>query len=138
ARAGIRRQSLSGLADQPGGGAVQDAVESALATIAGTRIASICAGRTDRGVHAREQVIHFDTDAERPDTAWVRGVNAALPAAVAVLWATRVADDFHARYSATSRTYRYRLLNRPVRAALDAAYVGWFALPLDVERMREA
>jgi tRNA pseudouridine38-40 synthase len=84
------------------------------------------------------QVAHFDTDVKRPESAWVRGVNALLPDAVAVLWSTQVADEFHARYSALSRTYRYELLNRPVRAALSAHYAGWFHLPLDMEKMREA
>jgi tRNA pseudouridine38-40 synthase len=84
------------------------------------------------------QVAHFDTDAKRPESAWVRGVNALLPDALAVLWSRQVPDDFHARYSALSRTYRYELLNRPVRAALSARYAGWFHLPLDVPKMREA
>ena len=96
------------------------------------------AGRTDRGVHARLQVAHFDTEAKRPSSAWVRGVNALLPDAVAVLWSHEVADEFHARYSALARTYRYELLNRPVRPALAARYVGWFHLPLDLDRMRAA
>ena len=88
---------------QPGGGAVQDALEPALAGIAGHPVAVTCAGRTDRGVHAREQVVHFETNARRPDSAWVRGVNALLPESVAVLWAQEVAPDFHARVSARSR-----------------------------------
>src|SRR5262245_1863665 len=102
---------------QPGGGTVQDALETALGAIAGEAAVVTCAGRTDRGVHARAQVVHFDTRAERPDSAWVRGVNALLPEAVAVLWARPVAADFHARYEARSRTYRYVLINRPVRPA---------------------
>ncbi|HUN68709.1 MAG TPA: tRNA pseudouridine synthase A, partial [Burkholderiales bacterium] len=89
---------------QPGRGTVQDALETALSGIANEALGVTCAGRTDRGVHARAQVVHFDTGAERPDSAWVRGVNALLPEAVAVLWARRVAPDFHARYSARSRT----------------------------------
>jgi tRNA pseudouridine38-40 synthase len=89
-------------------------------------------------VHARIQVAHFDTEAKRPSSAWVRGVNALLPDSVAVLWSHEVADDFHARYSALARTYRYELLNRPVRPALSARYVGWFHLPLNVVKMREA
>ena len=117
---------------------MQDAIQPALAAIAGTPVALTGAGRTDRGVHARLQVAHFDTEARRPSSAWVRGVNALLPDAVAVLWSHEVPDDFHARYSARARTYRYELLNRPVRAALAAHYVGWFHLPLDVERMRAA
>ena len=89
-------------------------------------------------MHARLQVVHFDTDAQRPPSAWVRGVNALLPDAVAVLWSHEVADDFHARYSARSRTYRYELLNRPVRPALRAHSAGWFHQPLDVASMRAA
>ena len=123
---------------QPAGGAVQDALEAALAAIAGTAVGVSAAGRTDRGVHARMQVAHFDTSAARPLTAWVRGVNAFLPESVAVLWAHAVPDEFHARYSALSRTYRYRLVNRPVRPALAARYVGWYHAPLDVAAMREA
>ena len=117
---------------------MQDALEPALAAIAGAPVAVTCAGRTDRGVHARLQVVHFDNAAQRPDSAWVRGVNALLPVAIAVLWSREVAGDFHARYSAFARTYRYALLNRPVRPGLAAPYVGWFHLALDVDRMREA
>ncbi|HWI35865.1 MAG TPA: tRNA pseudouridine(38-40) synthase TruA [Burkholderiales bacterium] len=123
---------------QPGGGAVQDALEAGLAAIAGEEIAVNAAGRTDRGVHARMQVAHFDTTAQRPQAAWVRGVNAFLPESMAVLWARPVDAEFHARFSALSRTYRYRLLNRPVRAALEARYAGWFYAPLDVDAMRAA
>ncbi len=96
------------------------------------------AGRTDRGVHARGQVAHFDTEATRPQSAWVRGVNAFLPDSVAVLWSADVPIEFHARYSALARTYRYELLNRPVRPALEAGRVGWFHAPLDVAAMRQA
>jgi tRNA pseudouridine38-40 synthase len=123
---------------QPGGATVQDALEAGLAEVAGGAVATLAAGRTDRGVHARLQVAHFDTSAQRPLSAWVRGVNALVPPAVAVLWAREVGDDFHARYSALSRTYRYELLNRAVRPALAASYSGWFPLPLDVAAMREA
>jgi tRNA pseudouridine38-40 synthase len=123
---------------QPGGGTVQDVVEAALSTIAGSAVSVTAAGRTDRGVHAREQVIHFDTDASRPDSAWVRGVNALLRDSVAVLWSREVDREFHARYSALSRTYRYKLLNRAVRPALAATHVGWFHLPLDLQSMRQA
>ena len=123
---------------QPGGGTVQDTLQAALSGIAGSAVQVTCAGRTDRGVHAREQVVHFDTGAARPDSAWVRGANALLPDSVAVLWAARVADDFHARYAALARTYRYVLLNRPVRPALAARHAGWTHAPLDVAAMREA
>ena len=123
---------------QPGGGTVQDALEMALSGIADAPVRVTCAGRTDRGVHARAQVVHFDTGAERPDSAWVRGVNAMLPGAMAVLWSQRVAPEFHARYSARSRTYRYVLVNRPVRPALAARYAGWHHAPLELEAMRQA
>ena len=117
---------------------MQDTLEPALTQIAAAPVATTCAGRTDRGVHARGQVVHFDTEAGRPESAWVRGVNANLPDSVAVLWAHEVGGEFHARYSARSRTYVYRLLNRAVRPALDAPYIGWFHLPLDVAAMRAA
>jgi tRNA pseudouridine38-40 synthase len=123
---------------QPGGGTVQDALQAALSAIAGEAVQVTCAGRTDRGVHAREQVVHFDTGVSRPDSAWVRGVNALLPDAIAVQWATTVAGEFHARYSALARTYRYVLLNRPVRPALAARHAGWYHAPLDVAAMRAA
>jgi len=123
---------------QPGGGTVQDALESALSGIADAPVTVTCAGRTDRGVHARAQVVHFDTAAVRPDSAWVRGVNALLPEAVAVLWARAVPGDFHARYAAVARSYRYVLINRPVRPALAARHAGWVHAPLEVEAMRAA
>ena len=123
---------------QPGGGTVQDALQTALSGIADEAVSVVCAGRTDRGVHGRGQVVHFETNAQRPDSAWVRGVNALLPEAVAVLWSQRVAADFHARYCAVSRTYRYVLLNRPVRPALAARHAGWQHAPLEVAPMRVA
>jgi len=123
---------------QPEGGTVQDALQAALSGIADESVRVICAGRTDRGVHARAQVIHFDTGAERPDSAWVRGANAMLPEAAAILWARRVTPEFHARYSALSRTYRYLLVNRPVRPALAARHAGWHHAPLSLEAMRDA
>jgi tRNA pseudouridine38-40 synthase len=89
-------------------------------------------------VHALAQVAHFDTDVERPDSAWVKGVNAHLPRAVAMRWAMRMPDDFHARFSATSRRYDYLLLNRPTRPAVWDGRAGWFHLALDEAKMREA
>lgn len=130
--------AFCGWQTQPSGCGIQDHLEAALAHIAGARVATVCAGRTDAGVHALEQVVHFDTAARRPTSAWVRGVNASLPAALAVLWAHDVNGEFHARYSALERCYRYVLLNRAVRPAAGHGRVGWFHLPLDVERMREA
>lgn len=127
-----------GWQSQPSGCAVQDVLEAALARIADSPVRVVSAGRTDAGVHARAQVVHFDTATERPPGAWVRGVNAHLPADVAVLWMRPVADDFHARFSARSRSYHYLLLNRPVRPALAQGRIGWFHQPLDLERMQEA
>jgi tRNA pseudouridine38-40 synthase len=117
---------------------VQDVLQTALCQVAGTPAPVTCAGRTDAGVHAREQVVHFDVEVERPESAWVRGVNALLPESVAVLWARRVPPEFHARYSALARDYRYVLLSRPVRPALAAHYAGWTHAPLDADAMRQA
>ncbi|HTE15507.1 MAG TPA: tRNA pseudouridine(38-40) synthase TruA [Burkholderiales bacterium] len=130
--------SFCGWQTQAAGCAVQDRLEAALAQIAGVPVSTICAGRTDAGVHALAQVVHFDCSVERPESAWVRGVNALLPPALAVTWAKPVRDVFHARFSATARHYRYVLLNHPVRPAADHGRVGWFHVPLDVERMRAA
>ena len=127
-----------GWQSQPSGDTVQDRLERALASIAGEQVRVAAAGRTDAGVHAVAQVAHFETTALRPDSAWVRGVNALLPQAIAVQWAVAVAEDFHARYSAASRTYRYVLYNHPVRPALHHGRVGWFHLPLDAAAMRAA
>ena len=127
-----------GWQSQAGGGTVQDAVESALSRIADAPIRVVCAGRTDAGVHALGQVVHFDSAAVRPDTAWVRGVNSHLPGSIAVRWAQPVPDDFHARFSARGRRYRYLLLNRGERPGLMARRVGWFHRPLDAEAMSGA
>jgi len=117
---------------------VQNTLQDALSTIAEGAISVTAAGRTDTGVHALEQVVHFDTNAERPLSAWVRGANALLPDSVAVLWAHAVPDEFHARFSAQARSYRYLLLNRAVRSAVQHGKMGWFHTPLDLEVMREA
>ncbi len=130
--------TFCGWQTQPSGCAVQDTLERALAGIAGGKVATICAGRTDAGVHALAQVVHFDAAFERPDSAWVRGVNSLLPAGAVVLWARPVSDEFHARYTARERWYRYVLLSHPLRPALNDARVGWFHQPLDLARMQEA
>ena len=127
-----------GWQSQAEGQTVQDAMQAALSQIAGAPISVIAAGRTDTGVHALEQVIHFDTQAERPLTAWVRGANALLPDSIAVRWAHLVPDEFHARFSAHGRSYRYLLINRPVRPAIQAGKAGWFHAPLDVAAMQAA
>lgn len=127
-----------GWQSQPGGNTVQDALETALSTVAGMPVRVVCAGRTDSGVHATAQVVHFDVSVERPVTAWVRGVNAHLPPAVAVRWAAPVSEDFHARFAARARSYRYILLNRPERPGLLAGKVGWCHRSLDVAAMQAA
>jgi tRNA pseudouridine38-40 synthase len=129
---------LEGWQSQASGNTVQDHLERALSEIAGERVGVTGAGRTDAGVHASAQVAHFETAAARPDSAWVRGANSLLPASIAVQWAVQVAEDFHARYSAASRSYRYVLYNHPVRPALLAGLAGWFHLPLELGSMREA
>lgn len=117
---------------------VQGVLEAALTTVAAAPVRVHVAGRTDAGVHASAQVAHFDTAADRSDYSWVRGANSNLPPDVAVLWARRVAPDFHARFSATGRTYRYVILNRPVRPALLAGRVSFDYRPLDLARMQAA
>jgi len=120
------------------GKSVQSAVESALSSVADHEVDVTCAGRTDSGVHARCQVVHFDTDASRTERGWALGTNSQLPPSVAVIWARPVAADFHARYSARARRYRYTILNRPIRPALDARRVAWERVPLDIDAMRLA
>ena len=127
-----------GWQSQPSGCGVQDALERALGQIAGEPITTIAAGRTDAGVHATAQIVHFDTTKERPVTAWVRGVNTLLPKDAGILWAQPVVGDFHARFVATARHYTYLLLARPERPALNARRVGWYHAPLDVDAMRVA
>tara|TARA_R110002073_G_scaffold52938_6_gene137120 strand:+ start:2051 stop:2851 length:801 start_codon:yes stop_codon:yes gene_type:complete len=127
-----------GWQSQPNGGSVQDTLEVALSKIACDNIRVVTAGRTDAGVHALYQVVHFDTLVQRPLNAWVRGVNAFLPHDIAVLWASEVSDEFHARYSASERRYLYCLLNHPVRPGLHHQRVGWLHQPLDLEQMQAA
>ena len=129
---------FAGWQSQPAGNTVQDRLEAAVAAVAERPVRLTAAGRTDAGVHATAQVAHFDVDVARPESAWVRGTNSSLPQAIAVQWATEVDGEFHARYSAASRTYRYVLYNHAVRPSVLAGKVGWFHLPLDVERMRTA
>lgn len=120
------------------GPSVQMVLQKALSQVADQSIEVVCSGRTDAGVHGQCQVVHFDCSHERSERAFVLGSNSALPPDVAVLWAQRVADDFHARFSARRRRYRYRLLNRPVRAALLARQVAWERRPLDLAAMQAA
>jgi tRNA pseudouridine38-40 synthase len=123
---------------QPEGRTVQTCVEAALSGVADHQVNVICAGRTDTGVHANGQVIHFDTDAERAMNGWIRGTNAHLPPDVRVQWSHPVDTVFHARFSATSRYYRYIIHNHPVRSALLRNRVGWEYRQLDVTNMMTA
>ncbi|MDT8409866.1 MAG: tRNA pseudouridine(38-40) synthase TruA [Wenzhouxiangellaceae bacterium] len=114
---------------------VQQSLETALARVADHAITIHCAGRTDTGVHALCQVVHFETSVRRSERSWVLGCNAHLPAGVSVLWAREMDDDFHARFSARGRSYRYRILNRWVRPGLLEGKVSWERRTLDAERM---
>ena len=130
--------AFCGWQTQPGGCGVQDHLQGALSQLASAPIEVTAAGRTDTGVHAASQVVHFDTEAVREPLSWVRGTNAHLPPTARVHWATEVPAGFHARYSARARTYRYLLVNSPVAPALLHARAGWYHRPLDVDRMAEA
>jgi tRNA pseudouridine38-40 synthase len=117
---------------------VQGELERALAIVADHPVQVTAAGRTDAGVHALMQVAHFDTAAVRPELAWVLGGSAEAPDEISVLWAREVPATFHARFSALARTYRYRILNRRVRPALERARACWIRRPLDADAMHEA
>lgn len=129
-------ESFCGWQSQPTVATVQDTLEAAFGRIAGQPVRLHCAGRTDSGVHATAQVAHFDCSARRSQSAWVRGVNSLLPRSIGVRWAQTVAADFHARYSARRRHYRYVLQDGAVRPALLAQRVGWFHQPLNVAAMQ--
>ena len=117
---------------------VQDKLEKALSLIADHPVTAICAGRTDRGVHAKGQVAHFDTESTRPIDAWILGTNTKLPSDICVRFAKQVADDFHARFSALARHYCYVIDTRSVRSALLRNHVTWHPYVLDVSLMNEA
>ena len=124
-----------GFERQPDLRTVQGEVEAVLGRIAASPVRVLCAGRTDAGVHATGQVVHFDTGAHRPVQAWVRGTNTWLPPDVAVLWARYVGGGFHARFLALRRRYRYVIVNRSARPALLAGRAGWEYRPLDARLM---
>jgi tRNA pseudouridine38-40 synthase len=130
--------AFCGWQTQPEGCAVQDHLQRSLSQLADTPVEVTAAGRTDTGVHATAQVVHFDTEAVRESIAWVRGTNANLHDAARVLWAAEAAANFHARFSARSRTYRYLLLDDGVAPAILRDRVGWHHKPLDVEAMQRA
>ncbi len=140
-----RGQNYHGWQSQPDGRTVQDKLEAALRAFAGgagndaaAAISTVCAGRTDAGVHALQQVVHLDPPVERDSFAWVRGSNAFLPADIAVQWCRVVGPGFHARNSARGRRYRFVVLEAPVRPALETGLCGWVFRPLDLDAMRGA
>lgn len=117
---------------------VQQCVEKSLGIVANHPLTVTCAGRTDTGVHARGQVVHFDTTSERTDRQWMLGINSNLPDTVRAVWIRPVDDEFHARFGAFSRSYRYSVMNRWVRPAIAVNYYGWCREPLDEKQMHEA
>jgi tRNA pseudouridine38-40 synthase len=131
-------QAYDGWQSQPSGRTVQDQLEAALSTFADRPVSTICAGRTDAGVHGLMQVVHLDTEVEREPFSWVRGTNTLLPPDIAVQWARPVPDAFHARASALARRYAYVLLESPVRPSLESGRAGWVFRPLDRAAMEAA
>ncbi len=130
--------AYSGWQRQRNGVGVQSRLEEALSTVADEPLEVTCAGRTDAGVHAIAQVGHFDTRSERCDRGWLLGTNSHLPDDISVRWIQPVEDSFHARFSALSRSYRYCILNRLVRSALNRDRAWWVHKPLDAEKMHAA
>lgn len=123
---------------QRSGVGVQEPLEAAIAAVADEPVEAVCAGRTDAGVHALGQVAHFDTTADRSMRGWLLGINSNLPDDINATWVTPVHDEFHARFSATSRSYRYLILNRLVRSALHRRRAWWVHEPLDEAAMQAA
>ncbi|GAB4039543.1 MAG: tRNA pseudouridine(38-40) synthase TruA [Rubrivivax sp.] len=134
----FRGTAYHGWQSQPDGRTVQDRLEHALAQFVGAPVATLCAGRTDTGVHGLNQVVHLDSPVQREPFSWVRGTNRYLPDDIAVQWARSVPPDFHARNHARGRRYRYLLRQSPVRPALEAGLVGWTFRELDGDAMRAA
>ena len=131
-------QAYDGWQSQPSGRTVQDRLESALTAFAAQPVSTVCAGRTDAGVHALMQVVHFDTELRRDEFSWVRGTNRFLPPDIAVQWAQPAPEAFHSRACAVARRYRYIVLESPVRPSLEAGRVGWVFRPLDEGAMQQA
>jgi len=117
---------------------VQGCLQRAVSMVADHEVQIVCCGRTDTGVHARGQVAHFDTMAERNERAWLLGINSQLPEGISAVWIKEVEEDFHARFAAYARTYQYQILNRWIRPALNRNYVSWIRQPLDAGKMHEA
>lgn len=135
---GWQRLSPHGQPDPEGFATLQSTIEAAISSVAGAAIETVCAGRTDAGVHASGQVVHFDSPVAREPRAWVLGTTSRLPPAVCALWCVPVPRDFHARFSARARRYRYRILNRMIRPALERQVLAWERRPLDVDAMHRA
>ncbi|MDL2337159.1 MAG: tRNA pseudouridine(38-40) synthase TruA [Pseudomonadota bacterium] len=133
-----RGAAYCGWQRQPNQKSVQDSVEKALSRFADVAVTVTCAGRTDTGVHAINQVVHVDPAVEREESSWVRGTNRYLPADVAIQWCQPVDDRFHARFSAIGRRYTYLLLESPVRPAVEAGMAGWTFRALNGDAMRLA
>jgi tRNA pseudouridine38-40 synthase len=131
-------QRYRGWQSQVGGQTVQDHIEAALARFADQPIRTHCAGRTDAGVHALQQVVHIDTDLDRALVSWVRGTNRFLPDDIAVQWCQPVGHTFHARNSALGRRYAYVLRESPVRPAIESGLAGWCFRPLDAAALQAA
>jgi tRNA pseudouridine38-40 synthase len=131
-------RAYQGWQSQPSGRTVQDRLEAALAAFTTQAVSTVCAGRTDAGVHGLMQVVHFDTPLQRDEFSWVRGTNRFLPPDIAVQWARHVPDRFHSRASATGRRYAYVLLESPVRPSVDAGRAGWVFRSLDEQAIRQA
>ncbi len=133
-----RGGAYHGWQSQPDGQTVQDIVEKALSEFAAAPVATVCAGRTDAGVHALNQVVHLDAPVDREAFSWIRGTNRFLPSDIALQWCRPVDTRFHARNSARGRRYRFVVLESPVRPALEAGLVGWVFRALDADAMRAA
>jgi tRNA pseudouridine38-40 synthase len=131
-------RAYSGWQFQSGLKTLQDEVQRAFTRVADAPIDCSCAGRTDAGVHALSQVLHFDSGAARSERAWRLGANTYLPSDVSIVWVREVPEHFHARYSALSRSYRYLILNRDSRPGLASGRATWERRPLDAARMHEA
>lgn len=131
-------RSWQGWQKQTHGQTIQDTVERALHAFVGKPVDTVCAGRTDSGVHGLNQVIHLDTFITRSPESWVRGTNAHLPDSISVQWAQAVPSEFHARFSATARAYTYVILNTRVRHPMWQGRAGWVFQPLNVETMQQS
>jgi tRNA pseudouridine38-40 synthase len=131
-------RAYQGWQSQSSGQTVQDQLEVALGKFTAQKVSTLCAGRTDSGVHGLMQVVHFDTEVERSSYSWIRGVNAFLPRDIAVQWALKVPMEFHCRSSALSRRYAYILLESSVRPSVEAGQVGWIYSSLNMTAMQQA